>query len=370
MTECTKRHIDQLFKDNIMSRLIICTLLTAAIISGCNKDSQNPEDDLSIGIDGWEITKSSYDFDINPRGIYFVNPNLGFVVGYNGDIYKTIDSGKTWKKKNSGTTLHLHSVYFLNEDVGFVSSVAMGGCLNADCDKGCVLLKTTDSGETWIKTFFPDYTRILSLKFFDSLNGISIIHKPDIPNSRDEYVAITSDGGFNWNLLDLAIKPSYDKFFCVDNIIFIAGENQKIFKSSDFGNSWKTINTPIEAYHDVRNIYFYNENIGYIDGITAVYKTTNGGQNWVKTNFPFNSFDTFHFYNENEGFNIATVSAYEGGEFSTFKGSICYKTTNGGESWSKSELLKSLYLGLIFFPQRNLGYGFNLSEFCTIKKKD
>ena len=115
--------------------------------------------------------------------------------------------GKTWEKKNSGTTLHLHSVFFIDENVGYVSSQAMGGCLDADCDKGSVLLKTTNGGDTWTKTFFPDYTRILSLKFFDALNGIAIIHTPDIPNSRDEYVATTSDGGINWNFLDLAIKP-------------------------------------------------------------------------------------------------------------------------------------------------------------------
>jgi hypothetical protein len=103
----------------------------------------------------------------------------------------------------------------------------------------------------------------------------------------------------------------------------------------DKGN-WQTITTPIEAFHDVRNIYFYNENIGYIDGITVVYKTIDGGSNWNKTNFPFTNFDTFHYYNENEGFNIETVSVYEGGEFPTFKGSICFKTTDGGVNWSKS----------------------------------
>lgn len=106
-------------------------------MTGCENELNNNEDNLNNSIDGWEIIKSSYDFDINPRDIFFVNPNTGFVVGYNGEIYKTIDSGENWEKKNSGTTLHLHSVYFINEDVGFVSSVAMGGCLDADCDKGC-----------------------------------------------------------------------------------------------------------------------------------------------------------------------------------------------------------------------------------------
>jgi photosystem II stability/assembly factor-like uncharacterized protein len=353
-----------------MSKRLIAILLAVTVIIGCSKEPNNTEDNLNNSIDGWEISKSSYDFDINPRDIYFVNPNIGFVVGYNGDIYKTKDSGITWEKKNSGTTLHLFSVFFLDENVGFVSGQASSGCLDADCDKGCVLLKTTNGGETWTKTFFPDYTRILSLKFFDALKGMAIIHTPDLPNSRDEYVATTSDGGINWNLLDLAIKPSYNKLFFVDNLVFVAGENQKIFKSSDYGYNWQTINTPIEAYNDVRNIYFYNESIGYIDGITSVYKTTNGGLKWIKTNFPFTNFGTIHFYNENEGFNIETVAVYDGGEFPTFKGSICYKTTNGGVSWSKSELLKTLYLGLTYFPQRNLGYGFNLSELCTIKKKE
>lgn len=351
-----------------MFKRLITISLAITVLFGCSKEPNNTEDNLNNSMDGWEITKSTYDFDINPRGIFFVNLNIGFVVGYNGDIYKTIDSGKTWLKKNSGTTLHLHSVFFIDENVGYVSSQAMGGCLDADCDKGSVLLKTTDGGYTWTKTYFPDYTRILSLKFFDVINGIAIIHTPDIPNSRDEYVATTSDGGVNWNFIELAIKPSYDKLFFVDNLVFVAGENQKIFKSSDYGHNWETISTPIEAYHDVRNLYFYNESIGYIDGITSIYKTTNGGLNWSKANFPFTNFGTIHFYNENEGFNIEPVMAYEGGDFPTFKGSICYKTTDGGASWSKSELMKVLYLGLTYFPQRNLGYGFNLSEFCTIKK--
>lgn len=353
-----------------MSNHLISILLAASIIIGCNKQPNAPEDNLNNSIDGWEITKSNYDFDINPRGIFFVNPNIGFVVGYNGDIYKSTDSGQTWVKKNSGTTLHLFSIFFLNEDVGFVSSQASSGCLDADCDKGCVLLKTTDGGETWTKTRFPDYTRILSLKFFDALKGMAIIHTPDLPNSRDEYIAITSDGGMKWNLLDLAILPSCDKLFYVDNIVFVAGENQKIFKSSDSGSSWQTINTPVEAYNDVRNIYFYNANVGFIDGITSIYKTTDGGLNWSKTNFPFTNFGTIHFYNENEGFNIVPVLVYEGGDFPTFKGSLCYETKNGGDNWSTSDLVKSLFPGLTFFPQRNLGYGFNLSEFCMIKRKE
>jgi photosystem II stability/assembly factor-like uncharacterized protein len=344
--------------------------LFSFLILSCDNDPVNPEEIQFTGLDGWMITKSDYDFDINPRDIFFLNPEIGFVVGYRGDIFKTIDSGKSWKELNSGTTLHLHSVYFLDENVGFVSSQAMGGCLDADCDKGSTLLKTIDGGATWTKIFFSSYSRILSLRFFNALNGIALIKTPDIPNSRDAFIGLTTDGGITWNLLNLPVKPSYDKIFYAGDIVFVAGENQKIFKSKDQGRSWETISTPIEANNYIRNIYFFNENTGYIDGVTSLYKTTDGGARWTKVNFPFTNFGTVHFYNENEGFNVESVSAYEGGDFPTFKGSICYETIDGGESWSKSDLDKSLYLGLTFFPKRDLGYGFNLSEFCTIKKKE
>jgi len=342
--------------------------LFSFLILACDKEPVIPEDTQYTDLDGWLITKSDYDFDINPRDIFFVNPEIGFVVGYNGDIFKTIDSGRSWKELKSGTTLHLHSVFFLNENVGFASSQGMDGCLDSDCDKGSVLLKTTNGGETWTKTYFPGYTRILSLRFFDALNGIALIKTPDLPNSRDEFIGLTTDGGITWNLQSLAIKPAYDKLFYSGNIVFVAGENQKILKSKDQGRSWEIISTPVDASYYVRNMYFLNENEGYIDGVTSFFKTSDGGVKWTKVNLPFSSFGTLHFYNENEGFNVVPVYAYQGGDFPAFLGSICYETSDGGESWTKSELDKSLYLGLTFFPVSDLGFGFNFSDFYTIKK--
>ncbi|MCK7541635.1 MAG: YCF48-related protein [Marinilabiliales bacterium] len=146
----------------------VIVLLTAFLLCGCNEVPDNPEDDLTIDLDGWEISKSTYDFDINPRDMYFVDENIGFVVGYNGNIYKTTDSGTTWRKLNSGTILHLLSVYFIDENVGFVSGQAASGCLDADCDKGSVFLKTTDGGDTWTKTFIPEFIRISVIEVFRS----------------------------------------------------------------------------------------------------------------------------------------------------------------------------------------------------------
>jgi photosystem II stability/assembly factor-like uncharacterized protein len=353
-----------------MTKLNIFNILIVTILmNGCTKKTDSPKKEYINALDGWEISKSKHGFEMNPRDIFFINSEIGFVVGYNGAIYKTTNSGESWKKLNSGTTLHLFSVFFLDENIGFVAGEGMNGCLDSDCNKGSVLLKTTNGGNTWSKMFFYYYTDINCLKFVNELKGLAIIQTHDIPGARDYNMAQTTDGGNNWEFINLAIKPTYDQYFYVNNIVYIPGENQKIYKSKDFGDSWETITTPVPVSDIVRNLYFYNENIGYIDGGTCIYKTTNGGIQWDTVNYPFSFFYVFHFFNESEGFDFKDISVYEGGDFPSFKGTICYKTTNGGASWDTSALCPSLYPGLTYFPQKDLGYGINGTEFYTIKKK-
>lgn len=348
---------------------IIIWIITFFIFEGCETNSDINEEKTIQILNGWEITKTNHDFNINPCDLFFINSGIGYVVGYNGDIFRTIDSGIVWQKMNSGTTLHLQSVFFINSNIGFISGQAMSGCLDNDCDKGAVFLKTTDGGETWTKKLFEDYVAIKSLHFFNETKGLAIIYTPDVPNSRDYYIAKTENGGDSWEFLDLNIKPTYDKFYCVENVVYIAGDDQKVFRSPDYGRNWETLITPISASNDVRDLYFYNETVGFMDGGTNIYKTTDGGLNWEIVNFPFSSFGVFHFNSETEGFNIETVSVYEGGDFPTFKGSQSFQTTTGGDSWTKSRLNDSIYLGITCFPENDLGYGINHSEFYTIKKK-
>ena len=347
--------------------MIIC-FASFTVFTNCKKENNIIVENQIL--DEWEISKSKLGFNINLRDIFFVNTETGFIVGYNGDIYKTNDAGKSWQKQNSTTSLHLFSVFFIDENTGFASGGAMGGCLDNDCDKGSPFLKTVDGGKTWEKTLFKDYIDIRSLHFFDNLNGLAIIHVPSPSFPEKRFIAKTSNGGTNWTLTELNTYPVYyNKFYCFDNIVYVSGENQKIFKSKDYGNSWETILTPLPIGNSLRNMYFYNENIGYIDGISNIYKTVDGGLNWGIVNFPFSSFETFHFYNEKEGFNIENVYKYEGGDFPTYKGCIGYQTYDGGVIWKNSALTNSYYLGLTYFVQSDLGYGANISEFFTIKRK-
>ena len=60
---------------------IILFLLIIGFVSCSDKEPNNPEDQQINGLEGWDISKSNYDFNINPRDIFFINPNIGTKAG-------------------------------------------------------------------------------------------------------------------------------------------------------------------------------------------------------------------------------------------------------------------------------------------------
>ncbi len=76
--------------------------------------------------------------------VQFPETQTGFIIGFSGTIFKTIDGGISWKKlKSSGNLLFgedtFLSMAFRNADVGYV------------CGQFGLLMKTTDGGNTWQK---------------------------------------------------------------------------------------------------------------------------------------------------------------------------------------------------------------------------
>ena len=62
----------------------------------------------------WQMQVSSvYDF-------FFVNENFGWYINSN-QIFKSTDGGESWISQNSGTNNSLHSVFFIDQNNGWVS---------------------------------------------------------------------------------------------------------------------------------------------------------------------------------------------------------------------------------------------------------
>lgn len=68
------------------------------------------------------------------RGVYFTNPQTGYVVGSDGTALKTIDGGINWIALTPGITDTLRGVYFTDDTTGYA------------CGANGTIIKTTDAG--------------------------------------------------------------------------------------------------------------------------------------------------------------------------------------------------------------------------------
>jgi photosystem II stability/assembly factor-like uncharacterized protein len=322
-----------------------------------------------VDMGNWEISKISYKFSLESRDIYFINNDTGFIVGNEGRIFRTTDSGKTWRRMESGTALNLVSVYFINDRVGYASGEGLN-CPWHNCSKGSFLFKTTDCGETWTKLLFPEYYRILSLKFFDESHAVAIIFTEGQLDSLKANVATSSDGGTIWKMADLDLKPGVERLFFSDDLIFIQGRRQQLYKSSDHGVTWDTINAPVIQNNSIRYFYFINEKIGFADVMTGVYKTKDGGSTWSEVQLPFPYPDPLYFYNENEGFRLKGAYIFiNETKYPTREGSNFYLTNDGGITWTQGMLNELVAMDQTHFPFPGSGFGVRLSDFYEYTRK-
>ena len=112
---------------------------------------------------------------------------------------------------------------------------------------------------------------------------------------------------------------------------YICGRYGLFFKTTNGGSTWDTSlsNNPMFATDFCNSVDFINENTGWmvgglpiVGGYTRIWKTTNGGVNWVTQTSAFTG---------PVGANIDMVNANTG--YMTHRFGL-QKTTNGGENWT------------------------------------
>jgi len=130
--------------------------------------------------------------------------------------------------------------------------------------------------------------------------------------------------------------PTYENLYTIDFINdltgFAGGENFTLLKTTNGGNNWNVRKIFVEYYSNIiSQIDFQNENTGYIlfSSGSKLFKTTNGGINFININTPIegNSGSQIKFINTETGFILDNK---------------LYKTLNGGLNWIQINLTDSL----------------------------
>jgi photosystem II stability/assembly factor-like uncharacterized protein len=346
------------------------TYLIAFILSNCKKDKVDNSNIPNTNIEGWEIDSIAFAYNwISPTDVDFLNSKTGYILGSNGYLIKTTDYAKSWsqsviEKDSSGVMTSTMS--FINDSTGYIYGT--WNVLNGDFYG--ILYKTIDGGNHWTKQYYDSAYHLYSMKFFDSKHGIAM----NWVNSGS-YIMTTANGGLTWETANLNLDPSFRGLYYLGETCYATGTNQKIFKSVDYGYSWSTINAPKTSSNFLSGFYFIDEKTGFVDCVDKKYKTTDGGNTWHEINFPFNGFSTpfspfedFHFCNYNDGITMVDISAYNGGDFPNFVGTYIYTTTNGGNNWIRSDLLKQPF-NAIDFISNDFAYCIGINNLYTLQKK-
>lgn len=151
----------------------------------------------------------------NCLSVYFLDSLRGWMVGQDGIIRRTTNGGSTWSNVTSAITTSINTVFFINENIGWLGT-EVGGNLR--------LMKSIDGGAVWSQqTSIPD------------ISG-----------------AIT------------------DIFFLNENIGFACANNAMLFKTIDGGVNWEDISSSIPGIiKGIESIYFFNEELGFLCGWSA-----------------------------------------------------------------------------------------------------
>lgn len=168
----------------------------------------------------------------NLVSVSFYDTLNGWVVSENGVVLRTHDGGKNWEIQNELDNLFATKVFFINEDIGWISGYSE--------ERGHGrLLYTDDEGENW--TSFVDSTKILfnDVFFIDENTGWAAGY--DIEEDTINYIMLTEDGGNTWKrqmenmflngaMLNISFRDSQDGNICGTGGFFVG--------TSDKGEHW------------------------------------------------------------------------------------------------------------------------------------
>ncbi len=294
---------------------------------------------LSISIYGssnWkQITKASYS---SLNSVFFTNENVGWIAGSSGTILKTTDGGNTWESPLLGTlpvVSTMYSIYFVDENIGYA-----GGSND-------LLLKSTDGGASWSRiNLDAGGGSIYSIYFSDENTGWILSG-----TNGSGQIAYTTDGGATWSIqvTESSSRLRSMSFASNGHGVCAGGKGGAFaFYYTKDGTSWtkaplptnipagytKTdINAVAMASNDIACATGWGSNAAGLQP-TFTIRTADGGVNWkyeaqAEANRLYVTMYGITFKDNLNGIAVGGNS---------YKGGIAYKTTDGGLTWSESFL--------------------------------
>jgi photosystem II stability/assembly factor-like uncharacterized protein len=268
--------------------------------------------------------------DSNLRDIFFIDEDYGWVVGSNGVIIRTTNAGENWIGNNTPYNEYYASVFFVSRYLGWTITTYNNR-----------VYLTTDGGHTWglIATLNDPNIYLQDIFFINDSTGFIC--------GSDQVIQKTTDYGYNWQEISGSFYGSSVIEFVNENYAWIGAFNS-VKKTTNGGGSWVSIDLLTYAFF-VTEISLLDQNNGFLigygwDNLGTDYNifisTNTGGSNLYYKTFYTPLWD-IHFNTTSDGW---------------IAGPTMYKTVDGGQNWiTLNPALKKF----VFKGNKSWGINFN-----------
>ncbi len=228
----------------------------------------------------------------------------------NAILYKSKDDGDSWEFVYNWSSVATEIVSIVFNDSSDILVGTWGGA---------GVYRSTDEGETWLipNTALPN------------VNHIAVGHNNDIIAATMLNVWISTDHGFTWEQKNVGL-PAQTIVMTVhmdkngDYFIGTYSGLNRIYKSTDYGNSWNEADDGI-LFFAVGSIEHNSENKLFAGGLDAlgIQRSTDGGVFWeyITNGLPITAVD---YIVKSNSIDHLFVGLTTGG---------VYKSTNDGDNW-------------------------------------
>lgn len=320
------------------SNAIISTSSGNYIATGKNIGNMNHSIDGGVN---WEpIGTHKIHGDISDAELFGDQNILAIVEDYNDcaahiDLIRSEDCGENWSTVKSFGLPYANGFNFLNPDTGYL-------LLNSFDHLS--IYRTTDAGLNWHEFSVADELNARDVSFYDYNNGMIVT----------EYSLYrTKDAGENWDKVNESVNVySYHNVEYVNQYKLLVtarvGISLIVYISDDGGDTWQE--KTLGDYYDPYALFVINDTTYFVATFNRIFKTTDGGNTWISGNFDqsysilINSID---FPSADTGYAVG------GGAYIN-----ALRTVDGGLNWTVSETNSSSVLNKVYFNDNNHGLAF------------
>ena len=293
--------------------------------------------------EGWIEQTSGTTYNLH--SVHFADENIGWAVGDNGTILRTTNGGEEWYTQTSNTTAPLHKIHCADSNTGWVIGKNFGEN---------VVLKTTNGGIDWIQ----EYSGHIDTLYYHSIFFVNY-NIGWLAGIKDGYIGFllkTIDGGENW--IEQSDSISGLLYFIDANVGWVGGFLD-IYKTTNGGEEW-IFQTHLESSDPIHSLQFSDVNMGWVitnswdprtGGGCYIMKTSDGGVNWIckYSSSYLNGLPSpreVFFADNNYGWAIADNGTTN----------VIISSTNGGDDWVEQLNNQSYSPESIYFVDNNTGW--------------